>query len=479
MEHDIREDFHEFLRAQTDILTKNVYATRDDTYHNLKHLINNDNIAVVPGDKDSCVVLMNKKDYIDKLQTMIDDGVKRGVYTPTTDNTLDDLRHFRDFLTRNFKDYPKCDKMFPQSNQPARMYGTAKTHKFESPDTISLEELKFRPIIAQTGTYTYKASQVVASFLKPLTDENPYIIRNTQDFPDMIKQQPTLEPDEEYVSYDVESLFTNIPVHETIEYILKEIYTNHKIKPMCSKLIFKRLLLKLTTESTFIFNGKYYKQTDGCTMGGPLSVIFSDIFMTKMEKEALLPPLKPTFYKRFVDDIITRRKLNAPDKLLEFLNSYHPNIKLTCEISPNKFLDTKINNTNNVITTEVYRKKTKLTTHWSSCIPKRYKRNAINGNLNRAKRITSNFENETRKIQQKFLKADYPLAFIKSVMRDFNNKQINNKHQTEDDSIIPPNLFDIPKPFILLEFPYCETNETAAKHFLSKFHKFTNNKYDV
>ena len=103
----------------------------------------------------------------------------------------------------------------------------------------------------------------------------------------MLKEQPPLDINEEYVSYDVESLFTNIPVIETIDYIINEICVNHKIKPMCKKLIFKRLLLKLTTESTFIFDTKLYRQIDGCTMGGPLSVVFSDIFMTKMEKDAL------------------------------------------------------------------------------------------------------------------------------------------------------------------------------------------------
>ena len=145
----------------------------------------------------------------------------------------------------------------------------------------------------------------------------------------MLKEQPPLEIDEEYVSYDVESLFTNIPVKETIDYIINEIYVNHKLKPMCSKLIFKRLLLKLTTESTFIFNTKFYRQIDGCTMGSPLSVVFSDIFMTKMEKDAIKSLRKPLFYKRFVDDIFARRKKIMPDKLFQFLNNYHQNIKLT------------------------------------------------------------------------------------------------------------------------------------------------------
>ena len=35
-----------------------------------------------------------------------------------------------------------------------------------------------------------------------------------------LKQQDPLLPDKEYVSYDVESLFTNVPVHVTIDYIL-------------------------------------------------------------------------------------------------------------------------------------------------------------------------------------------------------------------------------------------------------------------
>lgn len=478
LNNDKREDFHEFLRAYTDILSKNVYATKDDTYHNLKRIIQDSSLAVVSGDKDSCVLIMEKDDYLNKLQQMIDDGINRGVYSHAVDNTLKDLKIFRDFLYRNFKDHPKYDKMLPKSSQPARLYGTAKTHKFDSPEEITTDKLKFRPIIAQTGTCTYNAAQVIASYLKPLTDENPNIIRNTQDFPTMLKEQPPLDIDEEYVSYDVESLFTNIPVKETIDYIINEIYVNHKIKPMCSKLIFKRLLLKLTTESTFIFNGKFYRQIDGCTMGGPLSVVFSDIFMTKMEKDALYPPRKPLFYKRFVDDIITRRMKSVPDELFQFLNQYHPNIKLTCETNPERFLDTKIINTNNRITTAVFRKETKFTPHWSSRVPKRYKRNAINGDLSRAKRISSNFDHETKIIRQKFLKAEYPSAFINSVLRDFHNKQKNTRVD-EDEYIIPPDLFEIPKKTIMFEFPYCPENEIKAKRFLSKFHEFTNNMFQT
>ena len=204
--------------------------------------------------------------------------------------------------------------MLPKSNQPGQLYGTAKTHKFNSIEDITLENLKFRPIIAQSSTYTYNAVQVIADYLKPLCSDNDYIVRNTQEFPKLLQQQDPLLPNEDYVSCDVKSLFTNVPIQETIYYILEEIYVKNKLPKICSKLIFKRLLLKLTTENTFMLTSDFYKQTDGCTMGGPLSVIFSDIYMTKTERE-VASPSKPKFYKRFVDDIINTRNKNQPDDL--------------------------------------------------------------------------------------------------------------------------------------------------------------------
>ena len=125
---------------------------------------------------------------------------------------------------------------------------------------------------------------------------------------------------------------------------------------MCSKLIFKRFLLKLITESTFIFGIKYYAQTDGYTMEGPLSIVLSDFYLTKLEKDAILPPRKPKFCKRFVDDIFRRRKTNAPDQFLKFLKNYHCNIKLTCETYSEKFLDNTICYNNSSFTPTVHQK---------------------------------------------------------------------------------------------------------------------------
>ena len=148
-------------------------------------------------------------------------------------------------------------------------------------------------------------------------------------------------------------------VHETIDYILQEVYVKEILPKICSKLIMKRLLLKLTTENTFILNSKFYKQIDGCSMGGPLSVILSDICMTKMEEE-VVKPTNPSFYKRFVDDIISKKEKYQPNFPFENLNKHCSNIKYTIETMPQKFLDTKIVYENNQNKTKVHRHDRKL-----------------------------------------------------------------------------------------------------------------------
>ena len=157
-------------------------------------------------------------------------------------------------------------------------------------------------------------------------------------------------------------------------------------------------------------------------MLGPLSVTFSDTFMIKMENEIVIPT-KPIFYRRYVDDIYNRRKKNIEDSLFKALNSYHKNIKLTIEINPIKFLDTHLHNKDGTYVTKVYRKEAKIPAHWSSQIPKSYKRNIIKVDLHRTEKISTNFKEDIKFIWNKFIKTDFPLPFINGVIKDFNNQQ--------------------------------------------------------
>ena len=72
------------------------------------------------GGKDSSSAIKKKLDYVAKLETMIHDGIIKGTYIETTDNTLKELSRFQDFLYRNIYNYEHYKDMKPDRNQPAR-----------------------------------------------------------------------------------------------------------------------------------------------------------------------------------------------------------------------------------------------------------------------------------------------------------------------------------------------------------------------
>ena len=271
IEPEKKATLHESLRSYLNRFTNNIFQTKDYTYKKLQN-IRNLGLCVINGDKDSSITIIKESDYKGKLDQEINTGIADGTYEITEDRTHEDLTNFQQFLYRNFKNSPVYNKLWPDSNQPGRAFLTAKTHKFENFTDISLENLKFRMIVDQTGTFANKASRFLNEYLKPLVDTR-FIINNTLDFPEMLKNLPPKKEGEEDVSFDVEKLFTSIPLKRTIDYIVEQIYTHKKIEPIVkSKLIFERLLYRLTNGSTFQANGRLIRQIDGCAIGCTLSV---------------------------------------------------------------------------------------------------------------------------------------------------------------------------------------------------------------
>ena len=148
-------------------------------------MIQNKDIVIVKGEKDSSVVIMKKSDYLTNLDTMIDNCIMKGTYVETTGNTFKELSRFQDFLYRNFHNYERYKDMQPDINQPAPLYGTAKTHKFETLEDITVENLEVLLIIDQTGTFTDNAAKVISDYLRPLC-KNEYSINDAQKFPSML-----------------------------------------------------------------------------------------------------------------------------------------------------------------------------------------------------------------------------------------------------------------------------------------------------
>ena len=105
--------------------------------------------------------------------------------------------------------------------------------------------------------------------------------------------------------------------------------------------------------------------------------------------------------------------------------------------------------------------------HLSSKIPYKYKRNAITGELHRAKRIASNFDDETKRIRSKYKDAGYPKHVIENTIKNFNRKK--------DELLIPPWLFDERK-HVTIRLPFSSKNEKYCAYFINKLVSFTNGK---
>ena len=102
-------------------------------------------------------------------------------------------------------------------------------------------------------------------------------------------------------SSDIENLFTNIPLTETIEICLNYLFTDPKflIIGLSSK-ISETLLELSVTNFVFIFNKRFYKQVDGLGLGlplGPHSQIFSRASMNNFG--SLIVPLNS--FRYFID----------------------------------------------------------------------------------------------------------------------------------------------------------------------------------
>ena len=96
----------------------------------------------------------------------------------------------------------------------------------------------------------------------------------------------------------------------------------------------RELLLICTTESHFIFNGCYYDQIDGVSMGSPLGPTFANFFIDSLESKIMtkLRRLDVKVWFRYVDDtFVVLKSRDCVENVMEFLNSQHPNIKFTVE----------------------------------------------------------------------------------------------------------------------------------------------------
>ena len=147
-------------------------------------------------------------------------------------------------------------------------------------------------------------------------------------------------------SLDVESLFTNIPLEETIENCVNDLFFDKSKIDNLTKQDVYDFLSAAAKESLFIFDNSFYRQIDGVAMGSPLGPTLANAFLCHYEKEWLdsCPiEFKPKLHKRCVDGIFVMfRSRDHGKNFVDYMNTKHPNIRFTFEILDIKIIRKKL-----------------------------------------------------------------------------------------------------------------------------------------
>ena len=253
--------------------------------------------------------------------------------------------------------------MTPKNGKLARAHGLPKIHK----DYSNIP--KFRPIVDTTGIPHYSAGKFVTNLLDPLSI-NKFTLKDSLDAVNKIKSiSPHLFDDGyNYVYFDVESLFTNVPIKRAIDIILKRIYIDKVTSTNLKKRSMKKLLLDTCTKTAFTFTGVIYEQRDNVCMGSSLGPLLANVIMTDLEEEVIKPLINDNtinFYARYVDGTLFVIKRKDVCHIQNLLNNFDPNLHLKNVVL--HFLDLKLSS-NGI---SVFRKNTNtgLCTHFSSYVP--------------------------------------------------------------------------------------------------------------
>ena len=217
------------------------------------------------------------------------------------------------------------------------MYGLPKIHK---------QDVPLRPILSMTGSAQHQLAQWLTSVIDPvLSLYSTYCISDSFTFTDKVKTF-NFPPSVFLCFYDVCSLFTNVPLAETIEICANALYDGELTLPPFPRAVFVELMQTATSSAEFSFNNIMHRQIDGVAMGSPLGPSLANIFVGYYKALLFKRVNKPLMYYRYVDD--TFAVFNDEDECNEFfshLNSLHPLLRFTFEKECNRtlpFLDVRV-----------------------------------------------------------------------------------------------------------------------------------------
>ena len=280
------------------------------------------------------------------------------------------------------------------------------------------------------------------------------------------------------MSFDVESLFTSVPIESSIA-IIKKLLEDDKSLHQRTKMTVNQIscLLEFCLKTTyFTFQGNFFEQVKGAAMGSPISPIVANLFMEDLEIKALsTAPTPSTLWKRFVDDTFIIIQRAHKDTFLQHLNSTDDNINFTCEDANEDgsiaFLVMLITpDENGRLNTSVYRKETHTDQylHWDSHHAITSKYSVVGTLFHRARTVCSTpvqLQKEEKHLYQSLRRCKYPDWAINRVKLKSQSTHLKKKKGNNNQP--GPSNIRGPKPYIVV--PYHQGLGESYKNICKKY----------
>ncbi|XP_064482818.1 uncharacterized protein LOC135395650 [Ornithodoros turicata] len=298
----------------------------------LQELRTDSTIMILPSDKGKSTVVMDKEAYISKTKELFQDK-SRFIELPT-----DPTQKSERALVQRLRQLRECGsisdtaykRLFSSDRATPRAYGLPKVHKPDVP---------LRPIVSFTGAPTYQLSRFLVELLSPIKYKNGHSTKNSREFCSSVRDV-VINSDETMVSFDVVSLFTNIPIALVIDVAKDRLNSDDTLSERTTLSVTEVIslkkegladgiliedcghLLKCTSCVRGNTKRKPFPKVSTSRAGAVLDLVHTDV----CEPLRVMTPSKNRYFLTFIDDFcrytvlyLLKSEDEVASKLQEFL----------------------------------------------------------------------------------------------------------------------------------------------------------------
>ena len=399
-------------------------------------------LLAVPFDKGVGICVMPKETYNSKIKA-ITDLPQFEKYIDKRSNARHPIFIEEDRVCNKLEELYKqgkfskviYDRLCPVGSQPPRLYGLAKVHKPGIP---------LRPVLSMPGSAYHEIAKQIATWLSVVPECQ--INCSTESIVNQIKSVK-LDKDEMLVSFDVVSLYTNVPVKESIQICADLLFDKYKIGLPVDKDTFIELALLASSNVVMLTADGYYRQIEGLAMGSPCAPLLANGWLSQFDSSI---KDNAKVYFRYMDDIGREINISKYETKLTEINSLHKSLQFTGEKEKDStlpVLDTRlINREGNLSSTWYFKPSdTGLIMNYHALAPVKYRRATVIGFVHRIYRSCSNWSNFHESIERAkdiLFKNQYPPAFTDKYISETISKIVSKEPRKEIDK-------DTEKPYLL------------------------------